>query len=178
MVGGLRSNPASGYDRTRIYPYGGFCMVKLRPMTDVEFEAFERISMEDYAKERARNLDTSVEEQRAEAARQYAELLKDGLNTTGHHLWKITQEAGEAVGDLWVHVAPGGKRAFIFAISIDENQRGKGYGKQALDALEAELKPLGVTRIGLNVFADNAVAQHLYEKQGYRVTNYNMVKQI
>ena len=153
-------------------------MVKLRPMTQAEFEAFERLSMEDYAKERARNLDSPVEEQRAEAERQYAELLKDGLNTEGHRLWKITQETGEVVGDLWVHIAPGGKRAFIFAISIDENQRGKGYGKQALDALEAELKPLGVTRIGLNVFADNAVARHLYEKQGYHATNYNMVKRI
>lgn len=152
-------------------------MIKLRPMTEREFEAFRRVSLEDYAQERARNLGTPVEEQRASAERQYAELLKDGLQTEGHRLWKIMDETGEVVGDLWVRIADG-KRAFIFFIGIDEPHRRKGYGKQALDALEAELQPQGIASIGLNVFADNAVARHLYEQQGYHTTNQNMVKQI
>ncbi len=127
---------------------------------------------------RARNFDTSVEEQRTEAERQYAELLNDGLDTEGHRLWKITRETGEVVGDLWVRIAGGGKRAFIFFIGIDEPHRRKGHGKQALEALEAELRPQGVASIGLNVFADNAVARHLYERQGYHATNYNMMKEL
>ncbi len=153
-------------------------MVQLRPMTEAEFEAWRTESLEGYAQERARNLDAPVEEQRVEAERQYAELLKDGLNTEGHRLWMVTLETGDVVGGLWVHLSGDGKRAFIFSIDIDEAQRGKGYGKQTLDALETELKPMGVKRIGLNVFSDNVVANRLYQKQGYRVTNCNMMKEI
>jgi RimJ/RimL family protein N-acetyltransferase len=40
------------------------------------------------------------------------------------------------------------------------------------------LAPLGIERIDLNVFAPNQIARRLYEKQGYRVTNYQMQKEI
>ncbi|MBA3945586.1 MAG: GNAT family N-acetyltransferase [Herpetosiphonaceae bacterium] len=148
-------------------------MVRLRPMTEAEFEGWRPESLEGYAQERARNLGAPLEEQWVEAERQYAELLKDGVYTNGHWLWMVTLDTGEVVGNLWVRIAGDGTSAFIFGIDIDEAQRGKGYGKQTLDALEAELKSLGVTRIGLNVFSDNVVATHLYQKQGYRTTNSN-----
>ncbi len=37
---------------------------------------------------------------------------------------------------------------------------------------------MGVSRIGLNVFADNHVAIGLYQKHGYTTTNFNMQKRI
>ncbi len=153
-------------------------MIRLRLMTEAEFGVWRRASLEAYARERARNLGTPLGEQRAEAERQHAELLPDGQATPGHRFWAVTGESGEVVGSLWVRVANDGTSAFIFAIDIDEPQRGKGYGTQTLAALEAELKALGVRRIGLNVFNDNVVAKHLYERQGYRTTNCNMVKDI
>lgn len=151
--------------------------VKLRPMTEAEFAAFKAWSEEDYAQERARNSGLPIETERAVARQQYAEFLKDGLQTQGQYLWKIVTAAGEPVGDLWVAVEAGRNDAFIYFIGLDEAQRGRGYGGQALDLLEVELAPMGITRIGLNVFADNEVAMHLYQKKGYRFTSHHMVKQ-
>ena len=154
-------------------------MVALRPMTEAEFEAFKSWSIEDYAQERARNFGTPIDVERERATDQYAELLPDGLGTEMHRFWQVTAgDSGEAVGQLWVEVADERKTAFIFFIGIDEARRGNGYAKGALAALEAELRPLGIKRIGLNVFNDNEIAKGLYARQGYYPTNVNMQKDI
>ena len=153
-------------------------MPALRPMTEDEFARFRPELLEGYAAERARNLGTTLEVERAVAERQTAELLPDGVRTKNHHLWIVTDDAGERVGVLWALVDPAQRRAFIYDIEIDEPHRGKGYGRRALERLEEFVKPLGVTRIGLNVFADNDVAIGLYQKQGYRPTNFNMTKRL
>jgi ribosomal protein S18 acetylase RimI-like enzyme len=153
-------------------------MLALRPMTEEEFEQFKGPNMEDYAQERARNFGTPIEQERAIAADQYARFLKDGIHTTGQRLWVVTDETGAGVGQLWVGIEDAEYMAFIYFIGINADQRGKGYGAQTLDLLEAEMRPLGIRHIGLNVFSDNAVAQRLYARQGYRVTNYSMLKPI
>ena len=153
-------------------------MLTLRPMTEAEFERYYATGVDDYAQERARNLHTSLEQERVEAARQYAELLEDGLQTPDQHLWSVTLDTGEAVGMLWVSINPERRSAFIFDIAVDPAHRGKGYGRQTLTLLEDELRPMGITRIGLNVFSDNDTAINLYRSQGYSVTNFNMQKDI
>jgi ribosomal protein S18 acetylase RimI-like enzyme len=142
-------------------------MTALRPMTESEFARYTGTMWEDYAQERARNSGRPIEEERAEAARQRVQLQKDGMRTEGHRYWTVTDDSGAPVGVLWVAVDAPKKQAFIYDIRIDEQQRGKGHGKATLDLLEAELRPLGVARIALNVFADNTVAQSLYRRQGY-----------
>jgi ribosomal protein S18 acetylase RimI-like enzyme len=153
-------------------------MITLRPMTPEEFTTFRAEGLEDYAHERARNLNHPIEEERAEATRQYDHLLPDGVGSPGQRLWSVLDGAGAVVGSLWVALKDGATHAFIYYIVINADQRGKGYGKATLDALDATLKPLGVTHIGLNVFADNPIAQRLYARQGYTITNYSMQKQI
>jgi RimJ/RimL family protein N-acetyltransferase len=151
-------------------------MLSLRPMTETEFAAFKAVSMEDYAQERARNSGLPIEIERDIAERQYAELLKDGVQTRGQYLWKIVTEMDEPVGDLWVAVEEGRKDAFIYFNGIDEPQRGRGYAGEALNLLETKLAALDIHQIGLNVFEDNQVAKHLYQKKGYQFTSHNMVK--
>lgn len=154
-------------------------MVAIRPMTEAEFEAFKSWSIEDYAQERSRNFGTLIDDERERAAAQYAELLPDGLHTEMHRFWQVTAgESGQPVGQLWVEVNDERRSAFIFFIGIDEAWRGRGYGKGALTALEAELRPLGIKRIGLNVFNDNVIAKGLYAAQGYYPTNVNMQKDL
>ena len=152
--------------------------ITLRPMTEEEFERFNHIGIEEYAQERARNFGAELEGERAEATRQWTQLLKDGLQTKGHHLWSAVKADGAVVGCLWVLVEEERRRAFIFSIRIEERERGKGFGRQTLQQLEAHLRPKGITSIGLNVFADNEVAQALYRQMGYRITNANMVKRL
>jgi ribosomal protein S18 acetylase RimI-like enzyme len=153
-------------------------MIALRPMKDEDLERFLVVSKDEYARDRARALDTSLDDERATAERQFAELLKDGIHTADHRLWLVTLDGNTPVGHLWVHVDPQSRRAFIYQIRIEEEHRGKGYGKRTLELLEEELIPLGVTRISLNVFAPNHVARALYEKQGYRTTSQHMQKSL
>lgn len=147
-------------------------------MTEQEFEEYGEHLWEDYAQERARNLGTTIEEERATAAQQRETLLPEGQRSAGHFFWKGVDESAGTVGNLWVFVDEGKRRAFIYDIEMDAAQRGRGYGTQTLAALEDQLKPLGVRRIGLNVFGDNAVAQHLYQKVGYRTVAAQMEKDI
>ncbi len=142
-------------------------MVTLRPMTDAEYEPYLRRVRETYARDRAESSRTSLEEELAEADRQIAQLLPNGLGTPNQHLWTVVDAVGAPVGILWVYVDRDHQRGFIYDIEMREDQRGKGYGRATLEALEAELRPRDVTRIALNVFARNAVARHLYDQVGY-----------
>jgi len=153
-------------------------MVTLRPMTDEEYTTYSVKLLEQYATTRARNTGTTLQEERVASAQQIAELLPNGLHTPDHYFWRVINEAGEAVGVLWVHSQRAPGLAFIYDIEMDADQRGKGYGGATLVAMEAALKPLGVTSVGLNVFGDNPGAQHLYAKMGYQVVATSMRKTI
>jgi ribosomal protein S18 acetylase RimI-like enzyme len=61
---------------------------------------------------------------------------------------------------------------------VEENQRGKGYGKQAMLMIEEKARELGLNSIGLHVFGSNKVARSLYEAVGYEVTSVNMSKKL
>ena len=152
--------------------------VTLRPMTEAEYQRMRADIFEDYARDVANTSSISIEEGRDFAARQFDQLLPDGVASRGHHFWRIVAENGDAVGDLWVLVEPEKQRAFIYFIGVDEPYRGHGYSKAAMLALESAAKPLGASHIDLNVFGDNTVAVRLYESLGYKPTAMNMRKEI
>jgi ribosomal protein S18 acetylase RimI-like enzyme len=151
-------------------------MATLRPMTEDEFEDFRRQETDAYAADRARNVGTDVAEEREEANRWFDEVLAEGLRTLNHHLRAVVDADDVARGSLWVDVNEQQQYAWILSREIKEEHRGQGYGRQAMELLEAELRPLGIKRIGLNVYADNMIARRLYEKVGYQITNYHMHK--
>ncbi|HEY1388429.1 MAG TPA: GNAT family N-acetyltransferase [Ktedonobacterales bacterium] len=152
--------------------------ITLRPMTDSEFKRVQEAIFEDYARDLANVNSTPIEEGRKAAARQSAMLLPDGMATQGHYFWRIVNENGTAVGDLWVQVESEKARAFIWFIGIDEQHRGQGYSRAAMLALESAVKPLGAHHVDLNVFGDNTVAVRLYESLGYKPTAMNMRKEV
>jgi ribosomal protein S18 acetylase RimI-like enzyme len=155
--------------------------VTLRRMTEPEFARFKAFMYEDYAAAISRGMDVPVEEVRDRAAQQTDELLKDGLASESHILWKIVAGSvpdGEAVGNLWVHMDREKQQAFIYFIGIDDQYRGKGYARAAMLALEAAVKPMGAKRLALNVFGDNTTARHLYESLGYEPSAISMRKDI
>ena len=67
---------------------------------------------------------------------------------------------------------------FIYDIVIDEAMRGKGFGKQAMLAIEDKARKLGPESIALHVFFHNTTAVGLYEKIGYKTRSLNMVKEL
>jgi len=147
-------------------------------MSQAEYELLRSWLDEDYAREVTKAMGVSIEEGRQAARKQLAELLPDGLKSNGHHFWKIVAEDNAAVGDLWVLVEPAKERAFIYFIGIDEAYRGKGYSRAAMQTLETTVKPMGVSRIDLNVFGDNTTAINLYQSLGYQVLGMGMRKPI
>jgi ribosomal protein S18 acetylase RimI-like enzyme len=70
------------------------------------------------------------------------------------------------------------KNGFIYDIAIDESQRGKGYGRQAMQLIEEKARELGLRQMGLHVFAKNKVALNLYESLGYETKSLNMIKDL
>lgn len=147
-------------------------------MTQAEYDIYIEESCEDYAQERARNFGTPIEDERAAAREQIDDLLEHGLETEHQHIWVLDHADDGNVGHIWVFVNPERQRAFIYDVAIDSAQRGKGYGKAILDLMEQKVRTMGVRSVGLNVFSSNTVARHLYERQGYQITNYNMQKEL
>jgi len=150
-------------------------------MRESEFGAFLEQTVRLYAEENIR----AGYWQRSEATRRsrdnHNKLLPDGLETPGHQIFVVRDDPSqEAVGYIWLKVEkealiPSG---FIYALFIQEQFRGKGYGTRAMQGMEAKSAELGLRRLMLHVFADNPVALHLYESSGYRVTSLNMMREI
>ncbi|HEY1833474.1 MAG TPA: GNAT family N-acetyltransferase [Solirubrobacteraceae bacterium] len=106
-------------------------------------------------------------------------LLSQGVDTPGMLLLSFEDERGEVVGSVWVALeSPNGPGAWIYDIEVSEAARGKGYGRLMLAAVERAVRERGVTELGLNVFAGNAVARGLYESSGYKATSVHMRKQL
>ena len=154
-------------------------MIELRPMTEEEFATLKAAMYAGYPEERAKATGGTITEEDIEAGRrQIDELMSEGIHSKAHHYWKMVAPEVGAVGDLWVFVDDAKHRAFIYFIGTDEAYRGRGYAQQALEALEAAVRPLGVTQISLNVFGDNAVARRLYERVGYQPQAVLMAKDL
>ena len=64
---------------------------------------------------------------------------------------------------------------WMFHFFIDESQQGKGYGKQALDAILLMIKQDHPTcpKIQLTVHPDNPVAQRMYTRAGFQPIGKN-----
>ncbi|MEM0136432.1 MAG: GNAT family N-acetyltransferase, partial [Thermoplasmatales archaeon] len=85
------------------------------------------------------------------------------------------------VGMIWVGWGKYGDQTsspWIWDFIIYKNYRGKGYGKEALIALDKELKERGKKKVSLQVFGHNSVAINLYQKLGYKITNIVMSKEL
>lgn len=156
-------------------------MVKLVPMDSSVFAAYLERSTADYAEEHIRSGNWQREGALEKARAEFKHLLPDGLQTRDNYLYSITEAGtGQILGMLWFKVTEDGtrRRAFFYEFYIDESYRGKGFGKQALAALDETLGSLDVDFIDLHVFASNTTAIELYKKMGYEVTNMYMRKLI
>ena len=68
--------------------------------------------------------------------------------------------------------------AWLYDITIDEAERGRGIGRAAMIALEDELRALGHSAVTLNVWGGNEVARGLYRSLGWAEESVHMRKQL
>ena len=149
-------------------------MIKLEPLQEQDFEPFLEREIVGYAKEHVRNGNWPEEGSLERSRNEFAHYLPDGIHTKDQYLWSIIDERENKIGILWVQIKE--RNAFIFDFVIDESLRGKGFGKQALAAMDEKLKSMNVESVGLHVFGDNVSAQELYKKMGFEVTGMHMKK--
>ena len=157
-------------------------MISLRPMLGSEYPAFLDYFIPDYAADISANYGLSSLDALAHVKQEIANDLPHGVNTSGEVMLCVINHASDAesvVGYLWYRPDLATRSAFIKDFHIFAPQQGKGFGKQALNALEAELvRAAGFDRIKLRVAQDNKRAMHLYDVTGFRVTGINMSKTI
>jgi diamine N-acetyltransferase len=81
-----------------------------------------------------------------------------GDEMVGYTLYHLSQEEDQRQ-QLW-----------ISRLMIAEEQRGKGYGRAALQQLIAEARQQSCVEVGLSTHPDNFKAIGLYESLGFRAT--------
>jgi len=139
-------------------------------MREDELEAFLPRMREDYVRSMVDDGGIATDLAAAKADADMAVLFPDGRPTDDQALYVI-EDGGQAVGRLAVAERPEELHRgalWILELRIDEEHRGKGYGRAALEFAEAEAFRRGLGRLALNVFAGNDAARNLYRSFGYR----------
>ena len=149
-------------------------------MSQVEYGDYMRVALPDYAAEKQRGENLTPEQAMKVATDSFEKLLPNGIETPDHFLFTAIDEKQTAIGTLWFakRVDGGKPYAWIFDIVLKPEVRGRGFGKPLMSLLETEVKKVGLSSIGLHVFAHNKVAAALYEKSGFNVTNKIMRKEL
>lgn len=146
-------------------------------MLESEYAGYLAYFIPDYAAEIAANFGIPVADALTRATSEIADDLPQGIDTPGNVLLCLIESAGgQHVGYLWYRPDAKGRSAFISDFHILPCHQGKGLGKLAMAALEAELAARGFEQIKLRVAENNGRARHVYETTGFRVTGTNMSK--
>lgn len=151
----------------------------LVPLSADDFAAFKTASVARHAHDQVAGGHWPEDGAVASALTEFERLLPRGLATPSHQLAHITDPLTHAVvGSLWFGVYPRGGtlEAFVYDVHVHEAHRRQGHARRAFQAMEAGLRPMGVTQIGLHVFAHNPSALALYEALGFGVISLNMHK--
>ena len=156
-------------------------MVQLVPMSESDYLRFLEWAISDYAQGQIRAETWKAKDAQRLAEETFQSLLPDGLSTPNQYLCSIIDEAlDQPVGYLWYGVRDreGDRFVMLCEFVILEAYRRRGYGTEALRALEEKVKELGMDRIILHVFGYNEAARALYKKVGYVERNVTMAKKI
>jgi ribosomal protein S18 acetylase RimI-like enzyme len=148
-------------------------MISLEPMQQEDYDRLIESEIAGYAADHVRNGNWPEEGSLERSRQEFEFLLPQGIHTPNHCLWSL-MDGDEKVGFLWVQVKD--NKAFIYDFLIHGEFRGKGYGKQALAAMDEKLQSMNVESVGLHVFGDNITAQELYKKMGFQITGIHMQK--
>lgn len=106
-------------------------------------------------------------------------LFVDGAPNENQRFFNV-MDAETRVGTLWLASIEERNAGewYVYDIVIDEESRGKGFGRLTMQLAEEYVKSQGGTRLALNVFGPNAIARALYESLGYHTMTVGMRKDL
>ena len=148
-------------------------MIVLRPLREDEYASWDAAHRAEYARGLIVHVGMSPEDAAAKVDRDVAGVLPDGLATPETRIWAV-EDDGRRVGTVFLGLRAGG--AWLYDITIESDERGRGYGRAAMTALEDEVRELGHATIGLNVWGGNEVARALYRSLGWAEESVHLRK--
>jgi GNAT superfamily N-acetyltransferase len=153
--------------------------VQLRPLRPDEFEEWGQFGRREYAADMVANAGMTPVRARDKAEHDFLTALPQGLDTPGHWIFSVEAD-GRRVGRLWFaeRVMDGRTSAFLYDVYIYEDERGRGYGREAMQAFEHEAARRGLHHLALNVFGGNERARTLYRSMGYAEQAVQMGKTV
>ncbi len=154
--------------------------IRLRPVTETEFQSWKEKSRAHYAAEKQKQ-GLSEEEAKAESEASFARNLPQGRDTSNHYIYSLVIDgSGEQAGNLWWGLNKQGSQIipWVFDIELYPQWRGQGLGRQAMELAQADVKTKGFDSLGLHVFGHNKIARELYDSLGFRTTSIWMVKDL
>ncbi|PAF36269.1 hypothetical protein CHH58_12710 [Terribacillus saccharophilus] len=153
--------------------------VTFKEMNTEEVQRYIEWEIPNYAESVSANLGIPKEAALKDGEKQLHSLLTEENRKKDHFIGNVfCKEKKENVGIIWYNTQPERDRIFIFHIYIYETFRKMGYASAALTLLEEVAKREGIGTIALNVFANNAGAQHLYSRLGYETASMVKTKKI
>ena len=155
-------------------------MALLRPMTESEYFEWLTATIPAYAEDKVASGQWAKDVSLELSAKEYAELLPQGLETKDNYLYTIVDSQSVAVGMLWFAEKAkfNSQVAYVFDVSVKPECQREGHALSALVALEALARAKGLSGIALHVFGRNTGAQALYAKLGYQPTNISLFKPV
>jgi ribosomal protein S18 acetylase RimI-like enzyme len=150
---------------------------RLRPMREDEFASFAERSQAVYTADLIVNGRMAEAIARRKAASDFGGLFPQGFDSDVE-LRVVEDDAGSEVGHVvWgEREQHGGRYAFLYDIEIRETERGRGFGRAAMELLEQEVRGRGYDRLQLNVFGGNERARTLYRSLGFEELSVQMGK--
>ena len=156
-------------------------MVELISLSSSEFDQYWKDDIQRYAGENVKAGYWAKEGAIRRSQSEHKRVLPDGLATPGHFIYSIINpENGERVGIVWFFLQKRAKppACFIYDLFIFEKHRRKGYGTDALRAVEETVSKKNIRSINLHVFNHNRAAKRLYEKAGFKASGISMMKKV
>ncbi|MGW3631741.1 GNAT family N-acetyltransferase [Streptomyces sp. NPDC005122] len=142
--------------------------VTARPMTQAEYPEWLASEKVAYVGDIVRAGALSAEEAVRKSDRDFAKLIPEGLATPAH-TFLVLEAVGERIGTGWLKhgYLPG--VTYGYSLHIQEQHRGKGYGRAAMAAGEQATLTVGDSALMFTVWGGNEVAMNLYTSAGYQV---------
>jgi ribosomal protein S18 acetylase RimI-like enzyme len=141
---------------------------RLRPLREEELEDWRRRTTAWYEADLVAHGGMDVARARAKAAAD-SSAYPTTASARDHGIFVLEDDSGAPVGSVWFNerTVNGRRVAWIYGLEVDRSQRGRGFGRTAMELLEHEVRRRGIDRIELNVFGGNEIARGLYRSLGY-----------
>lgn len=103
-----------------------------------------------------------------------------------NHLFLLLEEEEKAIGYVWVEIIHSPPNVFkkayeavyVHQISLISEKRNKGYGKRLMEEVYRVAEKHNIQTILLDYWCDNTVAKEFYKKQGFKIRQEYVYKQI